>query len=144
MNAKLILTVAILGFASWWAWKKYVLLQNVQIEFISASLHGGLFNPNIKVNFIVKNPTALSARVTEIDGFITDSKKNKIARLSVDGIYEIDPGSYKVIPLNIQTSTFKLLNTISDFYYNKMQNFDISGFATVDGIPVPYQFNVNI
>jgi len=137
-------TLAVLGLATWWAWKKYVLLQNVQIELGSASLDGGLLNPNIKINVIIRNPTELSAKVTQLDGFIVDSNKNKIARLSIDGIYEIDPGSYKVIPLDIQTSTFRLLNTLSDFYYNKRQNFDISGYATVDNIPVPYQFNVNI
>jgi hypothetical protein len=144
MKKKIMLTLAIFGFAGWWAWKKYVLLQNVKIEIGSVNFDGGLLNPNIKINLVVKNPTQLTARITALDGFILDSKKNKIGVLSINGIYSIDAGSYIIIPLNIQTNTSNILNTVSDFFYNKTKNFDISGYATVDGLPVPYHFNINV
>jgi hypothetical protein len=144
MNGKIMLSIAILGFAGWWAWKKYVLLQNVKIDIASVNFDGGLLNPNIKVNLIVSNPTQIEARVTALDGFILDSKKNKIGSLSINGIYSIDAGSSIIIPLNIQTNTSSLLNTVADYFYNKAENFNISGFATVDGVPVPYQFNINV
>ena len=138
------LTLAILGFATWWAWKKYVLLQNVQIEIGSVSFDGGLMNPNIKVKLLVKNPTKLEARITDLNGYILDSKKNRIGSLSISGIYSIDADSSIIIPLNIQTNTSSILNTVADYFHNKMENFDISGYATVDGIPVPYHFNINV
>lgn len=144
MNGKIMLSVAILGFAGWWAWKKYVLLQNVKIDIASVNFDGGLLNPNIKVNLIVSNPTQIEARVTALNGFILDSKKNKIGSLSINGIYSIDAGSSIIIPLNIQTNTSSLLNTVANYFYNKAENFNISGFATVDGVPVPYQFNINV
>ena len=138
------LTLAILGFAGWWAWRKYVLLQNVKIDVGSVNFDGGLLNPNIKINIIVSNPTQIEARVTALDGYILDSKKNKIGILSINGIYSIDAGSSIIIPLNIQTNTSNILNTVADYFYNKMENFYISGYATVDGIPVPYHFNINV
>ena len=138
------LTLAIFGFAGWWAWKKYVLLQNVKIEIGSVNFDGGLLNPNIKVNLVVSNPTQLTARFTALDGYILDSKKNKIGQLSINGIYSIDAESSILIPLNIQTNTSSILNTVADYFYNKTENFDISGYATVDGIPVPYHFNINV
>ena len=138
------LTLAILGFAGWWAWRKYVLLQNVKINVGSVNFDGGLLNPNIKINIIVSNPTQIEARVTALDGYILDSKKNKIGILSINGIYSIDAGSSIIIPLNIQTNTSNILNTVADYFYNKMENFYISGYATVDGIPVPYHFNINV
>jgi hypothetical protein len=144
MKEKIMLTLAILGFAGWWAWRKYVLLQNVKIDVGSVNFDGGLLNPNIKINIIVSNPTQIEARVTALDGYILDSKKNKIGILSINGIYSIDAGSSIIIPLNIQTNTSNILNTVADYFYNKMENFDISGYATVDGIPVPYHFNINV
>ena len=138
------LTLAILGFAGWWAWRKYVLLQNIKIDVGSVNFDGGLLNPNIKINIIVSNPTQIEARVTSLDGYILDSKKNKIGILSINGIYSIDAGSSIIIPLNIQTNTSNILNTVADYFYNKIENFDISGYATVDGIPVPYHFNINV
>ena len=144
MKGKIMLTLAIFGFAAWWAWKKYVLLQNVKIEVGNVKFDGGLLNPNIKVDLVVSNPTQLTARVTGLDGYILDSKKNKIGILSINGIYSIDAGSSIIVPLNIQTNTNSLLNTVADFFYNKAENFDISGYATVDGIPVPYHFNINV
>jgi len=144
MNAKMILTIAILGYATWWGWKKYVLLQNVQIELKSASIFGNLLQPKIKVSLLVKNPTQLAAKLTDLDGYIVDSKNNKIAELSISGVYTIDPNSYIIIPVEIKTSTFEILNTLADFYYNKAEYFNIYGYATVDNIPVPYQFNVKI
>jgi hypothetical protein len=144
MKGKIMLTLAILGFAGWWAWRKYVLLQNVKINVGSVNFDGGLLNPNIKINIIVSNPTQIEARVTALDGYILDSKKNKIGILSINGIYSIDAGSSIIIPLNIQTNTSNILNTVADYFYNKMENFYISGYATVDGIPVPYHFNINV
>jgi hypothetical protein len=144
MKGKIMLTLAILGFAGWWAWRKYVLLQNVKIDVGSVNFDGGLLNPNIKINIIVSNPTQIEARVTALDGYILDSKKNKIGILSINGIYSIDAGSSIIIPLNIQTNTSNILNTVADYFYNKMENFYISGYATVDGIPVPYHFNINV
>jgi hypothetical protein len=144
MKGKIMLTLAILGFAGWWAWRKYVLLQNIKIDVGSVNFDGGLLNPNIKINIIVSNPTQIEARVTSLDGYILDSKKNKIGILSINGIYSIDAGSSIIIPLNIQTNTSNILNTVADYFYNKIENFDISGYATVDGIPVPYHFNINV
>ncbi len=138
------LTLAILGYATWWAWKKYVLLQNVQLQINSVSIDGGLLNPRIKLTLLLKNPTPLKARVTELDGFITDSNKNKIGKLSIIGVYEIDPDSYIIIPVMIETTGFNILNTVADFYYKKQQDFNVSGFATVDQVPIPYQFNFAI
>jgi hypothetical protein len=142
MNQKIVLTVAILGFAAWWAWKKYVLLQNVIIEIGSVSIDGGLLNPNFRVNLLIKNPTGLEAYLTELDGLIVDKQKNKIAKLTINGIFKVDPYSFILVPLDVKLDSFKVLNSISEFFYNKEQEFKISGYATVDGIPIPYQFNV--
>jgi len=138
------LTLAILGFAAWWAWKKYVILQNVEIKIGSVDIDGGLLKPNFRVNLIVKNPTDLEAYVTELDGVIVDSSKNKIAKLSINGIYKIDPNSFILIPLDVRLDSLKVINTVSDFFYNKEQEFKLSGFATVDGVPIPYSFNVSV
>jgi len=138
------LTLAILGFAAWWAWKKYVILQNIEIKIGSVDIDGGLLNPNFRVNLIVKNPTDLEAFVTELDGVIVDSSKNKIAKLSINGIYKIDPNSFILIPLDVRLDSFKVINSVTDFFYNKQQEFNLSGFATVDGVPIPYSFNVNV
>jgi hypothetical protein len=142
MNQKIVLTVAILGFAAWWAWKKYVLLQNVIIEIGSVSIDGGLLNPNFRVNLLIRNPTELEAYLTELDGLIVDKQKNKIAKLTINGIFKIDPYSFILVPLDVKLDSFKVLNSISEFFYNKEQEFKLSGYATVDGIPIPYQFNV--
>jgi hypothetical protein len=144
MKAKIMLTLAILGFAGWWAWRKYVLLQNVKIDVGSVNFDGGLLNPNIKINIIVSNQTQKETKVTALDSYIKKKKKNKIGILSINGIYSIDAGSSIIIPLNIQTNTSNILNTVADYFYNKTENFDISGYATVDGIPVPYHFNINV
>jgi len=144
MNSKIMLTLAILGFAAWWAWKKYVILQNVEIKIGSVDIDGGLLKPNFRVNLIVKNPTDLEAFVTELDGVIVDSSKNKIAKLSINGIYKIDPNSFILIPLDVRLDSFKVINSVTDFFYNKQQEFNLSGFATVDGVPIPYSFNVNV
>jgi len=144
MNSKIMLTLAILGFAAWWAWKKYVILQNIEIKIGSVDIDGGLLNPNFRVNLIVKNPTDLEAFVTELDGVIVDSSKNKIAKLSINGIYKIDPNSFILIPLDVRLDSFKVINSVTDFFYNKQQEFNLSGFATVDGVPIPYSFNVNV
>jgi hypothetical protein len=142
MNQKIVLTVAILGFAAWWAWKKYVLLQNVIIEIGSVSIDGGLLNPNFRVNLLIRNPTELEAYLTELDGLIVDKQKNKIAKLTINGIFKVDPYSFILVPLDVKLDSFKVLNSISEFFYNKEQEFKLSGYATVDGIPIPYQFNV--
>jgi hypothetical protein len=138
------LTLAILGFAAWWAWKKYVILQNVEIKIGSVDIDGGLLNPNFRVNLIVKNPTDLEAYLTELDGVIVDKSKNKIAKLSINGIYKIDPNSFILIPLDVRLNSLKVINSVTDFFYNKQQEFNLTGFATVDGVPIPYSFNVNV
>ena len=144
MNSKIMLTLAILGFAAWWAWKKYVILQNVEIKIGSVDIDGGLLNPNFRVNLIVKNPTDLEAYLTELDGVIVDKSKNKIAKLSINGIYKIDPNSFILIPLDVRLNSLKVINSVTDFFYNKQQEFNLTGFATVDGVPIPYSFNVNV
>ena len=142
MNQKIVLTVAILGFAAWWAWKKYVLLQNVIIEIGSVNIDGGLLNPNFRINLLIRNPTELEAYLTELDGLIVDKQKNKIAKLTINGIFKVDPYSFILVPLDVKLDSFKVLNSISEFFYNKEQEFKLSGYATVDGVPIPYQFNV--
>ena len=138
------ITVAILGLAGYWAWRKYVLFQNIQIQIASVTIDGGLLNPNFRVQLIVRNPTQSEATLTELTGLIEDKKKNKIATLSITDSYKIDPDSFILVPLDIKMNSFKVLESIADFYYNKTQDFNLIGIATVNNIPIPYQFNVTV
>jgi hypothetical protein len=144
MNSKIMITVAILGLAGYWAWRKYVLFQNIQIQIASVTIDGGLLNPNFRVQLIVRNPTQSEATLTELTGLIEDKKKNKIATLSITDSYKIDPDSFILVPLDIKMNSFKVLESIADFYYNKTQDFNLIGIATVNNIPIPYQFNVTV
>jgi len=138
------LIAAILGLAGWWAWKKYVLLQSVKIDIGKVKFDGGLLNPKIAIDLKVYNPTKLLAKVTNLQGVILDSAKTQIGVLSINGVYSIDANSLVIIPLNIVTDTNNILNAISQFLYNKMQNIEIKGTLTVDNIPVPFSFNYDI
>ena len=138
------LIAAILGLAGWWAWKKYVLLQSIKIDIGKVKFDGGLLNPKISIDLKVYNPTKLLAKVTNLEGVILDSAKTQIGTLSINGVYSIDANSLVIIPLNIVTDTNNILNAISQFLYNKMQNIEISGTLTVDSIPVPFKFNYDI
>jgi len=135
------LLAAILGLAAWWGWKKYVLLQSVKIDIGKVKLDGGLLNPRISIDLKVYNPTKLLAKVTNLQGIILDSSKTQIGVLSINGVYNIDANSLVIIPLNIVTDTNNILNAISQFLYNKMQNIEIKGTMTVDSIQVPFSFN---
>lgn len=138
------LLAAILGLAAWWGWKKYVLLQSVKIDIGKVKLDGGLLNPRISIDLKVYNPTKLLAKVTNLQGIILDSSKTQIGVLSINGVYNIDANSLVIIPLNIVTDTNNILNAISQFLYNKMQNIEIRGTMTVDSIPIPFKFNYDI
>jgi hypothetical protein len=144
MKPKSMLLAAILGLAAWWGWKKYVLLQSVKIDIGKVKLDGGLLNPRISIDLKVYNPTKLLAKVTNLQGIILDSSKTQIGVLSINGVYNIDANSLVIIPLNIVTDTNNILNAISQFLYNKMQNIEIKGTMTVDSIPVPFSFNYDI
>lgn len=144
MKPKSMLIAAILGLAAWWGWKKYVLLQSVKIDIGKVKLDGGLLNPKISIDLKVYNPTKLLAKVTNLQGVILDSAKTEIGTLSINGVYSIDANSLVIIPLNIVTNTNNIINAISQFLYNKMQNVEIKGTLTVDSIPVPFNFNYDI
>ena len=144
MKPKSILIAAFLGLAAWWGWKKYILIQSVKIDIGKIKFDGGLLNPRISIDLKVYNPTKLLAKVTNLQGVIFDSAKTQIGTLSINGVYSIDANSLVIIPLKIVTDTNNILNAISQFLYNKMQNVEIKGTITVDNIPVPFNFNYDI
>lgn len=144
MKPKSMLIAAILGLAAWWAWKKYILIQSVKIDIGKVKFDGGLLNPRISIDLKVYNPTKLLAKVTNLQGVILDSAKTQIGTLSINGVYSIDANSLVIIPLKIVTDTNNIINAISQFLYNKMQNIEIKGTITVDNIPVPFNFNYDI
>lgn len=138
------LIAAFLGLAAWWGWKKYILIQSVKIDISKVKFDGGLLNPRISIDLKVYNPTKLLAKITNLQGVILDSEKTQIGTLSINGIYSIEANSLVIIPLKIVTDTNNILNAISQFLYNKMQNIEIVGSITVDNIPVPFTFNYDI
>jgi len=138
------LIAAFIGLAAWWGWKKYVLIQSVKIDIGKVKFDGGLLNPRISIDLKVYNPTKLLAKVTNLQGVILDSAKTQIGTLSINGVYSIDANSLVIIPLKIVTDTNNILNAISQFLYNKMQNVEIKGTITVDSISVPFNFNYDI
>lgn len=144
MKPVTILGLSILGFGAWWAWKKYTLLENVQIEIGSVNFDGGLLNPNIKIDLKVVNPTKLEATVTSLNGVILDNKRNRLGTLSINGVYNISPGALQYIPINIQTDTVALLTSAVEYFTNKTETLNISGYATIDNVPVPYNFSITV
>jgi hypothetical protein len=133
--------VAILGgiILGVWALAKYRMAQALQVTVYKIKFSGSLQQPKIILGLDLNNPTPYSSTINKINGKIY-ANNSLIGIIDQNLNLNVNKETKTAIDINIDIMPVAAITNILKYFTDKNFNLKIEGTLTVDGLPIPINY----
>lgn len=130
---------ALLGAAAvYWVYSKYRFSKEVSFFISRVGLGGSFFDPQIKIEVTINNPTGITTTISNINAELFLASGQKIADVYYNQKTNIRPNSQVLLPLVAVTTLEGAIVAVREVLQTKSADFQLTGTAAVDGVLLPY------